>query len=938
MIYLTIKTYLIFFKKFGFFSSLFKRVFIVIIFFLFINNVNLSAQNHTNHWYFGEKAGLLFDLQNDPQVLTDGAMIASNACATISDKDGNLLFYTNGTNVWNRNHSIMINGVLAGTLGGGGPIIITEPPILLNTIIIPITNKEGLYYVFTITSANGLRYSIVDMNGDSGLGEVTLKNQTLINRLGVGKITAVHHADGKSIWLMTTRKNEDDDYTSFYAYKINEDGDIDSPVITDGLAYNGLQIGQMKFSPDGTKIACANYRPQSVSDHLMVFDFNSENGVVSNKKNFLTSFVFFEVVSAFGVEFSNDSKYLYASLTRQGMLGLDGSGFQPEEIRKNIVYQYDISNFVPQEYYTSLHEDWNDLTDAGLQLAKNGKIYRALTVSDNVGTSFLGQVNNPNILGVQANYSHNSVNLISGKSRLGLPTFIQSYFRTRILAENACLGEAIPMEVDTYGEITDAVWDFGDGNTSNLINPQHIYTASGNYTVQVTITVNNCPITVAKDIRVYKLPSLIDNQELVQCDVDTDGISLFNLYAIRDKITDPLFNEELVFFENRADADSNTMPILNPESYINTVPNQEVFVRVTNDNGCFEITSFVISAVFVDLGNITDMYTCDNSDSDSNDGLGIFPIGFKKDEIRNEFNLDLTTSLKYYPTLDDALTGFNEIIARFFTSESTTIWVRAQEEDLACSGISSINLIVNPSPKIDIENEYLICKNQPIALSGDTLNDRYEWINSTSGDLISTERELSLSEAGTYQHIAYKFENGIECLNTKDFIITRTEQPSFANIVVNKLFKNTHVIDIQIEGISDYEFSMDNITYFEGQGSYSFENIPAGKHTVYVRDINQCEPTVEKDVYILGYPSFFTPNNDGINDFWTVLGLPENELESIRIKVYDRFGKLIAYLDEQNNYSWDGTYNGSLVPQNDYWFIAIFKDGSIDRGHFTLKR
>ncbi|WP_203258110.1 T9SS type B sorting domain-containing protein [Hyunsoonleella ulvae] len=893
---------------------------------------NLSAQNHTNHWYFGEKAGLLFDLQNDPQVLTNGAMIAPSACATISDKDGNLLFYTNGTNVWNRNHRIMQNGVLTGTLGMGGPII-TEPPVLLNTIIIPITDSVGMYYIFTITTADGLRYSIVDMGSDGGLGGVVLKNEALLNRPDVGKLTAVHHADGKSIWLLTTRKNQNDEFTSFYAYKIEENGDIESPVITDGLGYKGLQVGQMKFSPNGQKIACANYRPESLSDHLTVFDFNPENGVVSSKRDFLTSFTFFEIVSAYGVEFSNDSKYLYASLVRQGMFG-----DPPDEIKKNLLYQYDIANMNPQQYSTSLHEENNGFAAGNLQLAKNGKIYRALTISENIGTSFLGQVNHPEILGVRANYEHNSVNLVSGKSRLGLPTFIQSYFRTRIIAENVCIGEPIPMSVDTYGEITEAQWDFGDGNTSNDITPQHIYAAPGNYEVQVTITVNNCPITVAKDIRVYRIPSLIEDQELVQCDVDTDGISLFNLNTIRDKITDSLFNEDLLFFESRENAELNIQSISNPESYTNTEPNQEIFVRVTNENGCFEITSFVVSAVFIDLGDIADMYACDDSNIASEDGLGIFSIGFKKEDIRNEFNLDASTSLKYYPTLNDALTQSNEIRERFFTSETTTIWVRAQEEDLACSGISSINLIVNPFPKIDIENEYLICKNQPIVLSGDITNDRYEWINGASGEIISTQRELSLSEVGAYQHIAYKFENGIECSNSKGFIINRTERPSFTRIGVNKLFKNSHVIEIEIDGSSSYEFSMDNITYFEGQGSYSFENIPAGKHTIYVRDVNQCEPTVEEDVYILGYPSFFTPNNDGVNDFWTVLGLPENELESIIIKIYDRFGKLISYLNETNNYSWDGTYNGNLVPQNDYWYEAIFKDGSIDRGHFTLKR
>ena len=75
-----------------------------------------------------------------------------------------------------------------------------------------------------------------------------------------------------------------------------------------------------------------------------------------------------------------------------------------------------------------------------------------------------------------------------------------------------------------------------------------------------------------------------------------------------------------------------------------------------------------------------------------------------------------------------------------------------------------------------------------------------------------------------------------------------------------------------------------------------------------------------------------------MNDFWTVLGLSEDELLSTRVNIYDRFGKLITYLNEENNYRWDGKYNGNFAAQNDYWFEVIFIDGTINRGHFTLKR
>ncbi|WP_299553901.1 T9SS type B sorting domain-containing protein [Seonamhaeicola sp.] len=898
----------------------------------------LFGQNETNYWYFGERSGLYFELQENAQVLFNGNMVATEACATISDIDGNLQFYTNGTNIWDRTHNIMINGVLTGTLGGGvGPGGVT-PDTLLNVIIVPIAEQANIYYVFTVSSSTGLSYSVIDMSLNNGLGAVVSKNTRLLTGEGVGKLSAVHHADGKSIWLMTTKANTNDVYTSFYAYKINTDGTIDPPVITDNLSFKGVQKGVMKFSPNGRKVACANYRPMSHNDHLAVFDFNPQVGTVSNRRNLLTSFVFFEVVSAYGVEFSNDSKYLYASLVRQGIYnpGTDDN-FEPDTNRNNLLYQYDLSSMNPQEYATSLHEGFSDLTAAGLQLAKNGKIYRALAISGNQGTPFLGVIESPEILGVGANYRHNAVNLSPNQSRLGLPSFIQSYFRTRILAENICLGEPMAFEVDTYAGIIAAVWDFGDGNTSNDIAPKHSYGSGGSYEVTATITINDREITVTKKVRVFHLPELNDNQELVQCDNDTDGISTFNLNNIQSKITDIAQNEALYFYHTRNDALQDVNRIVNPDSYTNSVPNEEIFIRVVNQNDCFAVASFFIRAVFVDLGTIDAMYACDNSDSDPEDQKGIFALGFKKNDIRDDISLSADTRLRFFPTLLDAQTTKNEILERFYTTESTTIWVRAEEPDLTCSGMAPIDLIVNDAPVISINEDYLICQNQPVALSGDSSNDRFEWLDDTG--VISTQSALSFSEPGTFTLIAYKTENGIECSNSRTFTINRTDIPVFSNIEVQEVSQNNHTISVAVDGGGAYEFSINGMDYFDAStGTYDFNNIPAGTHTVYVRDVNQCEPTIQEEVNIIGFPSFFTPNNDGINDFWEIKGLDSNAYDEVTVSVFDRYGKLIVILNTANNFRWDGTYKGYLAPQNDYWYEVIYSTGAIDRGHFSLIR
>ncbi|HOB27707.1 MAG TPA: hypothetical protein PKJ07_06165, partial [Bacteroidales bacterium] len=82
-----------------------------ILFFLlvFIINETLYSQNEGNNWYFGENAGLSFNTA-PPTPLTNGQLDTYEGCATVSDKNGNLLFYTDGMTVYDKMHNIMPNG------------------------------------------------------------------------------------------------------------------------------------------------------------------------------------------------------------------------------------------------------------------------------------------------------------------------------------------------------------------------------------------------------------------------------------------------------------------------------------------------------------------------------------------------------------------------------------------------------------------------------------------------------------------------------------------------------------------------------------------------------------------------------------------------------------------------------------------------------------
>ena len=133
-----------------------------------------------------------------------------------------------------------------------------------------------------------------------------------------------------------------------------------------------------------------------------------------------------------------------------------------------------------------------------------------------------------------------------------------------------------------------------------------------------------------------------------------------------------------------------------------------------------------------------------------------------------------------------------------------------------------------------------------------------------------------------------------------------------------------------INSNSQYEYSLDNIFY---QNNNVFTNLVGGMYTVYVREINGCG-SLQKEVFVFGYPNFFTPNGDGVNDYWALLGTNDYKYEVV---IYDRFGKILSALNN-NKTKWYGIYNGKNLPSNDYWFTISLENGITKSGHFSLKR
>ena len=140
-------------------------------------------------------------------------------------------------------------------------------------------------------------------------------------------------------------------------------------------------------------------------------------------------------------------------------------------------------------------------------------------------------------------------------------------------------------------------------------------------------------------------------------------------------------------------------------------------------------------------------------------------------------------------------------------------------------------------------------------------------------------------------------------------------------------------------GIGDYEFSLDDIS-----GPYQdepfFGQIGAGVHTIYVQDKNGCD-IAELEVFVMGFPKFFTPNNDRYNDTWNIKGLSNEFTQNSTVYICDRYGKLIKQINPRAE-GWDGTFNGQQLRTSDYWFVVQLENVNGNtttyRGHFSLIR
>jgi gliding motility-associated-like protein len=505
----------------------------------------------------------------------------------------------------------------------------------------------------------------------------------------------------------------------------------------------------------------------------------------------------------------------------------------------------------------------------------------------------------------------------------------------RLLATNnpVCDGEEYILDATPpSGIVPDGYRWFLNGNLiQGQTNATLTVLSAGTYTVAVDYG-GGC-IANGDVVIEYNNPIIPADVNLFQCEENQTGIATFNLFDASDAILDgntDIQVQGFYFFE--ADAENGVSPIPNPTSYTNSIPSEIVYARVVDPFGCFGISEVTLLTTTTVLGPY-DLVVCSFED-DENVGL------FNTSEVTLQITTDIgfETNVTYYNSYAEAILEQNVLPETFENTvpNSQIIFARAEGVE-GCLGIAQVNLFVVPTPQFEESNAIYYCLDifpEDIRITSGVLgteeNYTYEW------STLDTTPYLDINEPGDYSvDVTFSQEiNGVEytCTATNTISVLPSEIATI-EVEVTGTFGNQNIIVTAI-GQGDYEYSLyENIGF---QNSNEFINVLGGIYTVYVRDKNGCG-TVSQTVYVLDFPQFFTPNQDGFNDRWQIRGLNKISQQVQRIEIFNRNGKLLKVLSPTSA-GWNGTYNGNPLPSNDYWFVAHFTEGGEYRNHFTLKR
>jgi gliding motility-associated-like protein len=482
---------------------------------------------------------------------------------------------------------------------------------------------------------------------------------------------------------------------------------------------------------------------------------------------------------------------------------------------------------------------------------------------------------------------------------------------------------------------------------ANTSSPQTIY-------VKMTNRITGCFDVMSFTIEIVNIITPGDPQDIELCDAAENGLQQFDLSQNDALVINNNPDTLVTYHASRQDAENNTNAI--GPLYTNTIPYaaQQIWARLQKNNGCFgySLKSFTIKILPLPTFNNPDgkalkLEKCDADAAD--DKSTLFDLTANENVLLgNQSNIDIT----YYLSAAEAQAGINALVnpqAFANTVNPQTVYVRMLNTSTGCLAMHDLTLeIINPVVAGQ-PHDLALCdvKEDGLQLFNLAANSTMIKNGATNAAvtyyLSEADAENEVNRIGDYyqnrvpyvvETIWARLENITGCYghDVIPFTITVMPLPDIVfNFDVIDFTVNENAIHVVIDNPENYEYAIDGVNFSDNT---IFDHLVPGPYTITIRSKNHCK-TVTGEVVILNYPKFFTPNHDGINEYWTIPYL--SLLPDAQVYIFDRYGKLITGFT--GNYpGWDGTYNGHNLPASDYWFVLELKGGRTVKGHFSLLR
>lgn len=840
--------------------------------------VGAFCQNENNIWVFGTNSGIDFN-SGSPTAIFTNINGYGEANASVCDGSGNLLFYTEGSSVWDRNGVLMPNGTdLTGIPAASGISPTTSTG--QGALIVPIPGTVNKYYIFSLTSTefgiNGgrLYYSIVDMNLNGGLGDIVATQKGVLIDINMTEKMIATTGEHCNIWILTTSMTE----PVFKAFEITDAGLNTNPIISNVGSGNSVSgaFGTMAISPDRKKIAATQFFTNSAS----IYDFNSLTGIVSNPVLLMPG-----VNNAYGVSFSTDNSKLYIVRHLQ-----------------NELLQYNLSSNVPATIIASAI----NVGFCGFSQLKPGpddKIYFQ-------GGSGLSVINNPNFSGLACNVQYGVVPLIAGSFfYAGFPNQVPVIYYDSVKTTKTIAAPCFATDMTLYADNSTTGWNY-EWNTG-VSGATYVANGPGTYWV----TYRTIPCQVHTDTFHVNFP----NGVLPQLQISSSC-------------------------KNTADG----------KVWASTFPGDTVSYHYTWINEANDTLSVTDTLQGQASGNYSVYMSTVNCDT-------VIPFFIPEEGALVSFDMPPIVCMEEAVTFQNTSDNYYATFRWFFGYQDSTA-ITSPTHYFADPGTYQVMLIGKGDRCVDTAYKNIIV--DPIV----------------SGIFHPSPKEICMGDAVdfilqtdyTAVGLRHRFGDGTEMSTLPESLLRHAyDQAGIMPVTIITQFRAcpdvAYTDTVTVYDLPEVYLGTDTflclngrpltlknertISYIHhykwntGDTSSTLKVTHPGTYSLTViTEPLGCSATesivVNKDCYI-DIPNAFSPNGDGINDFFFPRQLLSNSLTSFKMQIFNRWGQVIFETTKTDGRGWDGNFNGSHQPEGVYIYkVSATVNGEKEdyQGNITLIR